>query len=94
MGSQIAQLLSRVGKYSVVLVDVSDDIVGKALKFIEAYLRKYFVEKGKMTEGEMEEVLSRIRGGTSIAEAAKNADFVIEAVFENLEVKKKVFRRT
>jgi len=61
MGSQIAQLLSRVGKYSVVLVDVSDDIVGKALKFIEAYLRKYFVEKGKMTEGEMEEVLSRIR---------------------------------
>ncbi|MEM2368205.1 MAG: 3-hydroxyacyl-CoA dehydrogenase family protein, partial [Candidatus Bathyarchaeia archaeon] len=47
--------------------------------------------KGKMTENEMREVLSRIKGSTSITEASGNADFVIEAVFENLELKKKVF---
>lgn len=91
MGSQIAQILSRVGKYPVTIVDVSDDIVNGALKSIEADLKRYFVDKGKMTENEMREVLSRIKGSTSIAEAAGKADFVIEAVFENLELKKKVF---
>ncbi|MEM1551486.1 MAG: 3-hydroxyacyl-CoA dehydrogenase family protein [Candidatus Bathyarchaeia archaeon] len=91
MGSQIAQLLSRVGKYPVTIVDVSDDIVNGALKSIEADLKRYFVDKGKMTENEMREVLSRIKGSTSITEASGNADFVIEAVFENLELKKKVF---
>jgi len=91
MGSQIAQLLSRVGKYSVTIVDLSDDLINNALKSIEADLKRYFVDKGKMTEGEMKDILARISGTTSIAEAAKNADFVIEAVFENLELKKKVF---
>ncbi|MEM3731240.1 MAG: 3-hydroxyacyl-CoA dehydrogenase family protein [Candidatus Bathyarchaeia archaeon] len=91
MGSQIAQLLSRVGKYSVTIVDVSDELVNNALRSIEADLKRYFVDKGKMTQDEMEETVARIKGTTSIAEAAKNADFVIEAVFENLEVKKKVF---
>lgn len=91
MGSQIAQLLSRVGKYSVTIVDVSDDLINNALTSIEADLKRYFVDKGKMTEDEMREVRARIKGITSIAEAAKNADFAIEAVFENLELKKKVF---
>ncbi|MEM2336488.1 MAG: 3-hydroxyacyl-CoA dehydrogenase NAD-binding domain-containing protein, partial [Candidatus Bathyarchaeia archaeon] len=85
MGSQIAQLLSRVGKYSVIIVDVNNDIINGALKSIEADLKRYFVNKGKMTENEMREVLSRIKGSTSITEASGNADFVIEAVFENLE---------
>ncbi|MEM3464225.1 MAG: 3-hydroxyacyl-CoA dehydrogenase family protein, partial [Candidatus Bathyarchaeia archaeon] len=91
MGSQIAQLLSRVGKYSVTIVDVSDELVNNGLKSIEADLKRFFVDKGKMTENEMKEIVSRIKGTTSIAEAAKNADFVIEAAIENLEVKKKIF---
>lgn len=91
MGYQIAMLFSRVGKCSVTLVDVSDEIVRTALKRIESDLRKYFVEKGKMTEEEMKEVVGRISTTTSIAEAAKNADFVIEAAVENLKVKKEVF---
>ncbi len=48
MGSQIAQLLSRVGKYSVTLVDVNDEILDNAMKSIEADLKRFFVEKGKM----------------------------------------------
>lgn len=91
MGSQIAQLLSRVGKYSVTIVDVSDELVNNGLKSIEADLKRFFVDKGKMTENEMKEIVSRIKGTTSIAEAAKNADFVIEAAIENLEIKKKIF---
>jgi 3-hydroxybutyryl-CoA dehydrogenase len=91
MGSQIAQLLSRIGKYPVTIVDVTNEIITNALKSIEADLRRYFVDKGKMTEIEMKEVMARIRGTTIIAEAAINADFVIEAVIENLEEKKKVF---
>jgi len=91
MGSQIAQLLSRIGKYPVTIVDVTNEIITNALKSIEADLRRYFVDKGKMTEIEMKEVMARIRGTTNIAEAAINADFVIEAVIENLEEKKKVF---
>jgi len=91
MGSQIAQLLSRIGKYPVTIVDVTNGIINNALKSIEADLRRYFVDKGKMTEIEMKEVMARIRGTTIIAEAAINADFVIEAVIENLEEKKKVF---
>jgi 3-hydroxybutyryl-CoA dehydrogenase len=91
MGSQIAQLLSRIGKYPVTIVDVTNEIINNALKSIEADLRRYFVDKGKMTEIEMKEVMARIKGTTNIAEAAINADFVIEAVIENLEEKKKVF---
>ena len=91
MGSQIATLLSRVGKYSVTIVDVSDEILNTALQWIKSDLKQYFVDKGKITQSEMEEIVARINGTTNIAEAAKNADFVIEAVIENLEIKKKVF---
>lgn len=91
MGSQIATLLSRVGKYSVTLVDVSEEILNNAFQQIRSGLKRYFVDKGKITQNEMEEIVSRITSTTSIAEAAKNADFVIEAVFENLKVKKEVF---
>ncbi|MEM0266959.1 MAG: 3-hydroxyacyl-CoA dehydrogenase NAD-binding domain-containing protein, partial [Archaeoglobaceae archaeon] len=91
MGSQIAQLLSRVGKYSVTLVDVSDEVLSNAMKSIESDLKRFFVDKGKITEDEMKEILSRIKCTTSIAEAVKKVDFVIEAVYENLELKKKVF---
>ncbi|MEM1578733.1 MAG: 3-hydroxyacyl-CoA dehydrogenase family protein [Archaeoglobaceae archaeon] len=91
MGSQIAQLLSRVGKYDVVMVDVSEELLKRAMDSIKSDLKKYFVAKGKMTEEEMREVVARIKVTTSIAEAVKDADFVIEAVFENLELKKKIF---
>lgn len=92
MGSQIAALLSRVGKYSVTMTDVSEEILNNAVQWIKYDLKRYFVDKGKITENEMGEIVARINCATSIAGAAKNADFVIEAVIENLEVKKEVFK--
>ncbi|MHA1832603.1 MAG: 3-hydroxyacyl-CoA dehydrogenase family protein, partial [Candidatus Baldrarchaeia archaeon] len=91
MGSQIATLLSRVGKYSVTMMDVDKEMLNSAFQRIRSDLKQYFVDKGKITQIQMEEVIARINGTTSITEAAKDADFIIEAVTENLEVKKKVF---
>ena len=93
MGSQIAQLFSQVGGYSVVVYDLKDELLDQGIRSIRENLRRYFVEKGSMTQGEMDHILGRIRGTTHLLEAAKDADFVVEAVFENLELKKNVFRQ-
>ena len=91
MGSQIAMLLSRVGKYSVTMMDVDKEMLNSAFQRIRSDLKQYFVDKGKITQIQMEEIIARINGTTSITETAEDADFIIEAVTENLEVKKKVF---
>lgn len=93
MGSQLAELFSRVGKCEVKLVDVSDEIINGAINSIKGGLKKFFVDKGKMSESEMEEILGRIKGTTSIPEAVKDAEYVLEAVIENLAVKKDVFKQ-
>jgi 3-hydroxybutyryl-CoA dehydrogenase len=93
MGSQIAQLFSQVGGYRVTLTDVSDELVNQGLRSIREGLQRYFVDKGKMTPAEMEEIAGRIKGTANLAEAVKKADFVVEAVFENMELKKSVFKQ-
>jgi 3-hydroxybutyryl-CoA dehydrogenase len=93
MGSQIAELLARVGKYSVIMWDMNDKLVAEGVKSLEARLRKYFVEKGKMSEAEFLEVTKRIKTTTSLDEAAKNADYIIEAVVENLDIKRNIFKQ-
>ncbi len=92
MGTQIAEVLSRFGKYNVYLTDVSDELVKKGLATIEQRLDKFLVSKGKMTPEEKKEVTSRINGVADITRAVSDADFVIEAVIENLSIKKAVFR--
>jgi len=93
MGIGIADLLARIGGYQVVMMDTTDELVKRGLQNTRNSLQKYFVDKGKITADEMEAVLGRIKPTTSIAEAAKQADFVIEAVFENLELKKDIFKQ-
>lgn len=92
MGSGIAELLSRMGGYEVVLCDTTEELVQRGLDNQRKNLQKFFVEKGKITSEEMEEILGRIKLTTSVAEACKEADMVIEAVFENLELKKTIFK--
>lgn len=91
MGNGIAQVFARSG-YEVVLVDISDEILKKAIENIKAgpYGLKRLVEKGKMNEEEMEKCLSRIKTSTSY-ESLKDVNFIIEAVPENLELKRKIF---
>ena len=93
MGSQLVELFSSMGKYSVVMWSRREETVKSGLGGIEGRLKKFFVDKGKMSPGDMAEILGRIKGTTNISEAARHADFVIESVAENLAVKKEVFKQ-
>lgn len=93
MGAQIAQQLSQVGQYQVEIVDIDDGIVGRGLGGIRTRLRKFFVDKNKMTQNEMEEVMGRISGTTDMAKAVKGVDFVIESITEKMDIKRTVFKQ-
>ena len=90
MGSGIGQLCSQEG-YEVTVVDLSGDIIGKARAKVSAGLSMR-VEKGKITQEEMDSVLSRINWSTDL-NLANDSDFVIEAAFENIDVKKDIFEK-
>lgn len=89
MGSGIAQVAAQAG-YQVVMRDIEESFVENGLKAIDRFLAKS-VEKGKMTEEQKKDVLLKIKGTTKM-EDLKDVDFVIEAVFEDLELKKSVFK--
>lgn len=88
MGSGIAQVAAQAG-WDVTLRDVTDDAVGRGIGAIEASTAK-FVEKGKLTANDRESALARIAVTTDL-DAAADADIVVEAVFEKLDVKREVF---
>lgn len=90
MGNGIAQLASQAG-YKVIMRDIEDRFVEGGLKNIEKFLSKS-VEKGKMTEEQKKAILGRIKGTTRM-EDLMEVDFVIEAVFEDLELKKSLFKQ-
>ena len=90
MGAGIGQLCSQNG-YEVTVVDISDEIVSKAEGKVQAGLNRR-VEKGKITQEDMGAVLSRIRWSTDL-DLAGDSDFVVEAVLENLELKKEIFQK-
>lgn len=89
MGNGIAQVCAQVG-CEVVMRDIQDSFVENGLKNIDRFLSKG-VEKGKMTEDDKAAVLGRIQGTTEM-EDCKDADFVIEAVIEDMDLKKSVFQ--
>jgi 3-hydroxybutyryl-CoA dehydrogenase len=93
MGSQIAQLFSQVGGYPVIIYDLNDELVTQGIRSVRENLQRYFVDKGKMTQVEMDQVVGRIKGTTNLLEAVKCADFVVECIFENLDLKKNVFKQ-
>jgi len=75
----------------VTVVDVSEEVVERAKEKVKAGLKRR-VDKGKITQEEMNSVLSRLRWSTDF-NLAQDSDFVVEAVFENLAVKKDVFKK-
>jgi len=90
MGSGIAHTTAQFG-YQVLINDISEDLVKKGLSVVSLSLKKN-VEKNKITQTEMDAILARIRGTTDINEF-KDCDLVVEAVIEDLEVKKNVFAK-
>jgi len=93
MGAQIADILSRIGGYEVSMVDINDDLVRKGLQLIDQRLERFFVSKGKITADEKKNIMNRIKGFTSIEEAARGADLAIEAVVEKMALKKEIFKK-
>jgi 3-hydroxybutyryl-CoA dehydrogenase len=91
MGSGIAQV-SAVAGYNVIVQDVYSDVLERARMSIEKSLGK-MVSKEKMTKADMGTALDRIQFTTSLEDACKDADLVVEAVFENLGLKQDTFRR-
>ena len=86
MGTGIAQVAATAG-FEVVLNDVAEDLLQKSMKAVEKSLTK-FQEKDKLKE-DKQKIISRIKTTNRLSEL-KQADFVIEAVFEDFEVKKQV----
>ncbi|HEW94006.1 MAG TPA: 3-hydroxyacyl-CoA dehydrogenase [Thermoprotei archaeon] len=93
MGSGIAQVLARTG-YHVVLVDISEELLKKALEKIEKgpFGLMRLVEKGKLTEEEVKNIMERIHPTININEV-EDCDFIIEAVPESPELKKEIFKK-
>ena len=89
MGAQIAQQAALHG-VDVVLHDQGEDQLRKARASNQGHIARR-VEKGRLSEEKAREALERVRGTTDLREAAREADFVIEAVFEDLEVKRSIF---
>ena len=88
MGSGIAQVCAQAG-LQVCINDVNQEILDKALKSISWSVGK-FIEKGKVAQ-KLETIMGRIRTVTDLKVAAQ-ADLVIEAIFEKLELKQKLFK--
>jgi enoyl-CoA hydratase/3-hydroxyacyl-CoA dehydrogenase len=89
MGSGIAQAASQSG-YEVRMMDTTEEFVNNGMEKIKKFLNKG-VEKGKVKPEQAEKVLANIKPTTEVKEAVDGADLVIEAVFEDLEIKKKLF---
>ncbi|MFB7514079.1 3-hydroxyacyl-CoA dehydrogenase family protein [Streptomyces sp. NPDC056144] len=89
MGSGIAQVSAQAG-WDVVLRDVTDAALTRGTDGIKASYDR-FVAKGKLDAADAEAALGRITATTEL-EAVADADIVVEAVFENLDVKHEIFR--
>lgn len=90
MGSGIAQVCAQAG-YEVILNDMKDEFFERGLNTITKNLARD-VEKGRKTEEEKSAVLARITKSLTI-EDAKNADIIIEAAVENMDIKQSIFKQ-
>ncbi|MBN1849680.1 MAG: 3-hydroxyacyl-CoA dehydrogenase family protein [Deltaproteobacteria bacterium] len=89
MGHGIAQICAQAG-LDVRLYDLKDEFVQAGLDRINNFLKKS-IERKKITANESVEVLGRIKGTTQLAEAVQSADLIIEAIPEDMRLKKEFF---
>ncbi len=91
MGHGIVQTALMNG-YKVAMRDIEQRFVDKGVQGIKDSLERFFVAKGKITAEQRDEMLNRLETTVSIEDAVKDADFVIEAVPEVMDIKKSVFK--
>ena len=89
MGHGIAQVSAMAG-YNVVLRDIEQKFLDKAMEKIKWSLDK-LVSKEKISQGDADDIYSRIKPIVDLDSALKDCDLVIEAVPEIMELKKKVY---
>ena len=87
MGNGIAQVSIMAG-YNVVMVDIKQEFIDKGMASIEKGMKK-LEEKGQLNAAE---VLGRLKTSLDTPSAVKDADLVIEAVIEDMAIKKQVFK--
>jgi len=94
MGSGIAQVAAATG-HNVVMVDQSADILSKSQAAIQKSLgrvaKKKFADDTEKQTSFVTDVMSRIQVNTDAVAASKSSDLVVEAIVENLDVKRKLF---
>lgn len=89
MGHGIALLSAKAG-LNVVMYGRSNESLERGFNNIKSSLN-LFKSQGKLDGNSCEEILAKIKGVTTIEESAKDADFIIESLAENLELKQKIF---
>jgi len=88
MGTGIAQISAQSG-YNVVVREINNEVLNNGLALIKKVLSRG-VEKGKLTQEDMDTALDRIKGTTRMEDFSE-CDLVIEVVVENMDLKKEVF---
>ncbi|MBT8491289.1 MAG: 3-hydroxyacyl-CoA dehydrogenase family protein [Deltaproteobacteria bacterium] len=91
MGSGIAQVALEAG-FTVTIVDTDEQFFLRGINTIKSFIGKK-VEKGKLSREQYEDIQSRLSGTTDMAAGVAGAVMVVEAVYENLELKKEIFRK-
>src|ERR687885_197190 len=90
MGSGIAQTCATAG-FDVVVREVSDELCERGFAGIDKSLAK-FAEKGAITPEQQAEIRGRLRGTTRLEDLA-DCDIIIEAIIENLDLKRETYNR-
>jgi 3-hydroxybutyryl-CoA dehydrogenase len=90
MGHGIAQVCAQSG-YQVNLRDIKDEFVQSGISKIRKFLSGS-VERQRMTQAEADAILGRIRSLTDLKEAVKDVDLVIEAIVEDINIKKEIYK--
>jgi 3-hydroxybutyryl-CoA dehydrogenase len=90
MGSGIAQVAAEAG-YEVTMRDIEDRFVQNGLNIIRKNYERA-MSKGKMTKEQADGILSKVKGVVDLAAAVKGADIIVEAVIENMDLKKQVYK--
>jgi len=92
MGTGIAQTLVQTG-YEVIARDIAGDLLKRGLEIIKngPFGLTRAIEKGRITKEQAEATMSRLTVTVDLVEAVKDADFVIEAIIEKLDAKRRLF---
>src|SRR5690625_3305568 len=90
MSAEITQVFAQA-KYEVILNDLNEEVLQKSQANIEKHLARS-VEKNRMSQDEKSATIDRLTYSTNL-QSAEDCDFIIEAIVEDLEVKKSIFKQ-